>query len=158
MSSLGLPTAEFMDIGSLEDGVAAGALLGWPYMLKRRHLGFNGTGNCMVSNENDVNDAFDELGDSELYGERVVDFSKELAVLVVLSADDLQFYPVVETVQKKGSGHVVICPAQIASSIAAEVHSLAKRVVSSFSGFGVYCIEFFLLPDDSLLINEVTPR
>merc|ERR1719238_1482532 len=61
-------------------------------------------------------------------------------------------YPVVETTQRDSICHSVLAPAHAAAS------SIASAAVASLSGGGVFGVELFLLPDGSVLYNEIAPR
>lgn len=127
-------------------------------MLKKKRLAYDGRGNAVVNNESDIADAFERLGGSQLYAEKWVPFTKELAVMVVLSKDGVVSYPLVETVQKDSICHVVIAPAQIPQNAAIEAAKIAQAAIASFSGYGIFGVELFLLPDDSVVLNEIAPR
>ena len=73
---------------------------GYPYMLKKKKLAYDGRGNAAVKSEEDVESAFAKLGGTELYAEQWVPFVKELAIMVALTKDGAVSYPVVETIQQ----------------------------------------------------------
>jgi phosphoribosylaminoimidazole carboxylase len=112
-----------------------------------------------VKAESELKAAFEKLGGNELYAEKWANFSKELAVMVVQTQGGLtQCYPVVETIQKDNICHIVIAPAQISQNSMNEALSVAKHAIASLPGAGIYGVELFLLPDDSILLNEIAPR
>ena len=116
-------------------------------------------GNAVVRSESDLVGAFEKLGGLELYAEKWANFVKELAVMVVQTQSGLtQCYPVVETIQKENICHIVIAPAQISQNSINEALNVAKHAISSLPGAGIYGVELFLLPDDSILLNEIAPR
>jgi phosphoribosylaminoimidazole carboxylase len=147
-----------MEITCLEDCYNAASIFGYPFMLKKRKLAYDGHGNYAIKNEEMINDGFNALGGCELYAEKWVPFSKEIAIMVVKTANGILTYPVVETIQKDNICHIVIAPAIIANNIVNDIKIMAELAVSSFEGYGIYGIELFLLPDDSVLLNEIAPR
>ena len=52
-------------------------------MLKNKRLAYDGRGNAVVSDPADVENAFQKLGGKDIYAEKWMQFSKELAVMVV---------------------------------------------------------------------------
>ena len=54
--------------------------------------------------------------------------------------------------------HIVIAPAQISINSMNQALNVAKHAISSLPGAGIYGVELFLLPDDSILLNEIAPR
>ena len=67
-------------------------------------------------------------------------------------------YPVVETVQKDHICHVVRAPGAVSDTLAQNVKTAAMAAVEAFDGVGSFGVEFFLLPGDEVVINEMAPR
>jgi phosphoribosylaminoimidazole carboxylase len=149
----------FMDVPDLGAAREAGLIYGYPYMLKNKKLAYDGKGNAIVKSEEELSTAFEKLGGFELYAEKWVLFVKELAVMVVQTqSGTTQCYPVVETIQKDNICHIVIAPAQISQNSINEALNVAKSAISCMPGAGIYGVELFLLPDDTILLNEIAPR
>ena len=56
---------------------------GFPFMLKNKRLAYDGRGNAVVNEPSQIETAFEKLGGTDIYAERGVKFTKELAVMVV---------------------------------------------------------------------------
>ncbi|PNS21669.1 phosphoribosylaminoimidazole carboxylase [Sphaceloma murrayae] len=157
----GVATAKSLPISTndatgLQD---AGSQLGFPFMLKSRTDAYDGRGNFPVKSSEDFKGALEALGKRPLYAEKWADFKMELAVMVVKTKDDVLAYPVVETVHEDSICKLVYAPARgISSDIQQAARDLAKQAIACFSGKGVFGVEMFLLPDSTLLINEIAPR
>lgn len=138
----------------------AGIHLGYPFMLKCKRLAYDGKGNAIVNSSKDLEDVFGSLnGGHDLYAEQLVAFAKELAVMVVRTTSaGLLAYPVVETVQVNNVCHLVVAPAQVSKEVSATALAVAMDAVACFDGVGIYGVEMFLLPDDTVLLNEIAPR
>ena len=63
-----------------------------------------------------------------------------------------------ETIQKDNICHIVIAPAQIPQTSTTEALTIAQQAIASLPGAGIYGVELFLMPDDSILLNEIAPR
>jgi phosphoribosylaminoimidazole carboxylase len=72
-----------MAISCIEDCYLAGLQYGYPYVLKKRKLAYDGNGNFVIHKQSDVAIGFDKLGGTELYAEKFIPFVKEIAVMVV---------------------------------------------------------------------------
>ncbi len=134
---------------------------GYPFVLKRRCLGYDGTGNHTVKQESDWLVAVKKLGGFEagLYAERWCPFVKELAVIVTRGKNgDHVTYPVVETRQNNHVCEQVIAPADIPESLSQSVMQVATQAIEAIDGVGSFGVEFFLLQDGTLLVNEIAPR
>ncbi|MEQ1794493.1 MAG: 5-(carboxyamino)imidazole ribonucleotide synthase [Nitrospira sp.] len=91
--------------------------------------------------------------------ESLVDFERELSVLVVRSADGKYcVYPVVENRHESGILRLTMVPATVSSAVMSQASDLACRAVAALNGVGVFCVELFHLGEDRLVINEIAPR
>lgn len=158
LAAVGIPLPEFMEINSVADCKIAGIRYGFPFMLKKRRLAYDGYGNCVVKTADDIEMAYEKLGGKELYAEKWQKFTKELAVMVVRSKDGVVSYPVVETIQENNICHIVVAPAQVPENVLNEAMAVAKKAIASFSGYGIFGVEMFQLLDDSIVLNEIAPR
>ena len=155
----GIKTADALVVNKIDDLEYAGSELGYPFMLKARRQAYDGRGNRVVRSEQDLRDAMADLDTGGLYAESWVNFKKELAVMVVKTRNDILAYPTVETVQEDSICKLVYAPARgISKENALSAQHLAKRAVQAFSGRGVFGVEMFLLPDDTVQVLEIAPR
>ncbi|KAJ8324671.1 phosphoribosylaminoimidazole carboxylase ade2 [Batrachochytrium dendrobatidis] len=163
-----VPIAPFREVvaGSELDSILEAAMeFEYPMMLKSKTLAYDGRGNKVIKNADEIQIAIDALGGGAskggpgLYVEKWVSFVRELAVMVARSTTgEISSYPCVETVQSNNICHLVIAPAQIDGRIAAKARFIAEDAVAALNGAGIYGVEMFLLSDDSLSFNEIAPR
>lgn len=158
LSKNNIPLPEFLDCLSFEDAKLAGLKLGYPLMLKNKKLAYDGRGNAVAKTEEDLEEAWKKLGGVDIYAEKWVPFIKEIAVMIVRTKSNVLSYPVVETIQENNICHLVIAPAQISAAATKAAKEIALKAIASFNGIGIYGVELFLLPDDSLIVNEIAPR
>lgn len=161
LQNAGVPVTGFNLVapGSTLDDV--GRMMDFPFVLKRRCLGYDGTGNFTVHQDTDWSVALKKLGGFEagLYAERWCPFERELAVMVTRCKNgEHVIYPVVETRQKNHVCEQVIVPAVVPREIQERATQIALQAVQAVDGVGSFGVEFFLLDDGSLLVNEIAPR
>ena len=158
----GVPLGEFCDIPDVAALRDAGERWGYPLMLKARRLAYDGRGNLPVQSAAEAAAAFESLsqgGKQGLYAERWCPFTKELAVMVARSAGgEVASYPTVETIQRDSICHTVHAPAEASQAALASASAIASAAVASLSGGGIFGVELFLLPDGTVLLNEIAPR
>lgn len=157
----GVPVTDFLPVDSEAEARAALKEFGCPAVLKRRTLGYDGTGNHTVSSEPELLKGIERLGgfSAGLYLERWCEFEKELAVMVTRGRDGKTVvYPTVETVQRNHVCSAVVAPAPISKELACRVQEVGLNAVEALSGVGTFGIEFFLAKSGELLINEMAPR
>jgi 5-(carboxyamino)imidazole ribonucleotide synthase len=161
LAAAGLPLPKFQSVASVAEVEAAGNVLGWPLVLKKRCNGYDGKGNFTVRKKEDISQACTQLvgASNALYVEEFCEFTAELAVMLTRGRDGgLVIYPVVETVQRDHICHVVKAPAEIPAAVAARVADIARRAVESTGMIGSMGVELFLKGDGTILINELAPR
>jgi 5-(carboxyamino)imidazole ribonucleotide synthase len=154
-----IPLADFVEITNAVSAQAALEDFGGKMLLKTRFGAYDGRGNALITNPEELHEALEQFGDQGLYAEKFVPFSKELAVMVARSASgEIAVYPVVETIQERNICVEVLAPAEVDSSISKQAHDLALKVVENLDGAGVFGIEMFLTNDGQVVINEIAPR
>ncbi len=156
----GIPLPPFAVAERPADLEALGRDLGWPLMLKSRKLGYDGYGNATCQTLDDATGAFARLDRGEgVLVEGFVTFTRELAVMVARRpGGDAVPYPVAETRQRDHVCHEVLVPAPIDPSDAGRAEEIAVHAAAIARAIGVMGVELFLLPDGSILVNELAPR
>ncbi len=130
----------------------------FPAIVKRRRLGYDGKGQCVVDSPADLPKAADVLK-APCVWEKKVPFIKELSVIIARGRDgETRCFPLAENVHRGGVLHTTIAPARVPADVARTAEGLARRAVEALGHVGVMGVELFLLPDDRLLINELAPR
>ncbi|NJK34695.1 MAG: 5-(carboxyamino)imidazole ribonucleotide synthase [Oscillatoriales cyanobacterium SM2_2_1] len=130
-----------------------------PVVLKARRHGYDGKGTAIVDQGDCLQAAWQSLGSVPCLVESWVDYEKELAVMVARNAlGEVCVFPVVETEQVQQVCHRVIAPARIAPELTDKVQAIARQMVDYWDAVGVFGIEFFLLPNGRVLVNEIAPR
>ncbi|MCY2959672.1 MAG: 5-(carboxyamino)imidazole ribonucleotide synthase [Planctomycetota bacterium] len=160
-AAAGLPLPRFEAVETTEDVARVAERLGWPLVLKRRTLGYDGKGNATVRSPGDVEAAWRKLagGPGRVYAEEFCPFVIELAAIVVRGLDGAtREYPVVETENRDHVCRVVRAPARTEARVATEAARIARAAVESIQGVGAFGVEMFLMPDGRCLVNEIAPR
>lgn len=151
----GIPTAPFREVANAEEVRAKKDSL--PFVNKLATGGYDGRGVQVIRNEAALEKAFDAHG----FVEEMVDFEKELAVIVARNeSGEMKTFPTVEMVFHPEHNLVeyLFSPAEINSEVEQEAQQLAKTVIEKLDMVGLLAIEMFLTTDGKLLVNEVAPR
>ena len=149
-----IPTSRWEMISDLRE---TGKKLGFPFIQKSCRGGYDGRGVFLIRNEEDFENALK----GESFGEKYIDFKKELAVLVARGIDGkIKCFPLVEMVFDEGANicDTVIAPARIDSNTADKARNMAIKCIEVLGGVGVFAVEMFLTEDDEILVNEIAPR
>lgn len=155
----GIPVAPFVVLADERSAQQALKTFGGKMLIKTRHGAYDGRGNMVVKSQADIKKAFEAFAGRQLYAEKFVPFSKELAVMVVRSTrGEVATYPVVQTIHERNICLEVLAPAPIADTLRRQAEKLAIRVAKLLDGAGMFGIEMFLTSDGTVLVNEIAPR
>ena len=156
LKEAGLPVPAFAKVESKEDILNAIDKYQLPVLLKTCHGGYDGKGNIVIKNIDDVDSAYNEFKNKELMVEQFIDFKCELSIIVGRGLDDsVSTFPVVENVHKDSILVLTKVPAQVNDLIKDKVEKVASEV---FDDYGLFCIEMFLDQNGEVYINEIAPR
>ncbi len=156
----GLNVVDFQAIRIRTDLDTAAANIGFPAILKTISGGYDGKGQFVLSNKDEALAAFESiLPGSTLIWEKKAAFVKELSVICARNArGDVATYPATENIHLDNILDMSIAPARIPASVQQAAQEIARTLAIALDLVGVCGIELFLLPDNSLLINEIAPR
>lgn len=153
---LGIPTAPFAAVDSLETLARALDQVGLPAVLKTRRLGYDGKGQAVLRTPADADAAWASLGGAPSIVEGFVPFARELSCLGVRGRDGATlFYPLVENHHAHGILRRSLAPAPGAPD--AEAAALVGTLAEHLGYVGVLALELFDT-GGRLLANEMAPR
>jgi len=155
---LGLPVAEYQDLANWEDYQRAQRAFG-DMVVKTRKGGFDGRGNLVINKGQIWEDVLGHFGDADTYAEKMIDFERELAIIVARDRQGhIDTYPVVQTTHRDSICHLVEAPApDVSVAKIAQANEIGRVAVESLEGAGMFALELFDTGDD-LIINEMAPR
>ena len=155
-----VPTAPYFDVDRQSIGDAIGAL-GGKGILKTRTLGYDGKGQVRLTGT-DVStamDALESLFPATCILEGFVAFDCEISVIAARAQDGtVACFEPAENVHREGILRTSTVPSTVPEKILREAQEIAGAIVEKLDYVGVIGIEFFVLPDGSLLVNEFAPR
>ena len=154
----GIPVAPYAEIRSTADLRAAPDAL-FPGILKAARLGYDGKGQARVADAREAVEAFERFGKVPCVLERRLDLAMEVSVVVARGFDGLQVaYPVSENVHRDGILALSTVPARVSQDVAWRATDATLKIAEVMNYVGVLCVEFFVLSDGSLVVNEMAPR
>lgn len=129
----------------------------FPFFQKLRTGGYDGKGVVKLGHPHKIDHAFD--APSVL--ERLVDFDKEISVIVARNENgEIKCFPSVEC-QFNSEANLVeflFSPANIKKSIDKQAIDIAVKVAEKLNIVGLLAVELFVTKDGKVLVNEVAPR
>lgn len=155
----GFTVAPFAVIQQPDDFAEQDAADLLPGILKVSQFGYDGKGQVKVAGAADFPAAYAQLNHAVCVLEKFMPLKCEISVVVARGRDgQVATFPVSENQHVNGILDVSIVPARIPLLLAEKAQEIACQVAKSLNYQGVLCVEFFVLDDDTLLINEIAPR
>lgn len=155
--SLEIPLASYHAVSSRADLDDAAKKLGLPMVIKTRRFGYDGKGQFVVKQAEQLDAAWQALGDQPLIAEKWVMFDYEISCIGVRSVSgETAIYPISRNVHIDGILRTSRSPLDMPalSEIASDyVH----RLLGHLNYVGVLALELFVV-GDQLLANEFAPR
>lgn len=161
IEAAGVPVAPYREVTDLQSLVVAAGELGLPCVLKTATGGYDGKGQAVIREADELETAYRELAasGSELVLEKFIPFRAEVSVIAARSPKgEIKSFPVSENIHVNGILHLSIVPARVEESIQREARKLAERLAESLNVAGLLAVEMFVTEDGGLYVNEVAPR
>jgi 5-(carboxyamino)imidazole ribonucleotide synthase len=131
----------------------------FPGILKVSRFGYDGKGQVRVASADDLPNALTSLKNEPCVLEKSLQLAYEISVIVARGRDDqITFFPVTENRHVSGILDISIVPAGISTETAQYACEIARKIAIRLNYIGVLCVEFFVLADGQVLINEIAPR
>lgn len=131
----------------------------FPGILKVSRFGYDGKGQKRVNNTAELDYALSGMNGEPCVLEKLLPLESEVSVVVSRGFDnEVATFPVAENQHRNGILDVSIVPARVSPAIVQNARDIAIRVVEKLDYRGVLCVEFFVLADGRLLVNEIAPR
>jgi len=159
LAGAGFPVAPFRRVTSLVDLMNALEAIGRPAILKGAAFGYDGKGQQRIDPETNFERIWSAQADVECVLERVIDFEKEISVIVARGADGkAMVFPVCENIHRHHILDLTVAPAVVAENVTKAACELACDVAKNLDLVGLLAVEMFLQSDGELIINELAPR
>ena len=159
LSDAGFPVAPFRRVANATDLTRAVETIGRPAILKGAAFGYDGKGQQRIDPGTELATIWTGREDELCVLESVIDFEKEISVIVARGPDGATaVFPVCENIHRNHILDVTLAPAQIEERVASAARELACEVATSLDLIGLLTVEMFLNRDDGLIINELAPR
>lgn len=131
-----------------------------PGILKTARLGYDGKGQHRVATHAELEAAWNSVGGVPCVLEKLLPLDFECSVIVARSEDgQMVHYPAQRNLHRDGILAVTEAYADnMPQATARHAISAARSVAEGLSYVGVLCVEFFVLADGKLVVNEMAPR
>lgn len=157
IAALGVPVAPHAAIKRLEDFEDVDPAL-FPGILKVAELGYDGKGQCHVTGVQEARAAFEQMGSVPCVLEAKLELVSELSVVLARDRDShCVVYPVARNIHHQGILAVTHVDG-LSNKLTETAQQAACQIAQGLGYHGVLCVEFFVLPGERLVVNEMAPR
>jgi 5-(carboxyamino)imidazole ribonucleotide synthase len=155
----GLGVPEFREVTSADELRTAVAELGTPSVLKSASEGYDGKGQAVVHNVDQVDEIWAALATEQAILEQFVEFDCELSVVGARNTQgEFVHYGPFRNSHTNHILDVTVCPSGLPEDVNARAIGVARQVFECLDVVGVLCVELFVTKDGQILINEIAPR
>lgn len=156
----GIAIPLFYEIESIDDLKTALKSFNKKGVVKACTGGYDGKGTVLIKNIDEINleKIYQSCKSQEIILEELVNFKKEVSIIVAKNANEIEFYPVVENIHRDGILLKTMAPADIKVETELEIIKISQKIIEELDDCGVFCIEFFIDTADNVLVNEIAPR
>ena len=176
LNKLGIATAPFVAVNSLEELQEAVNELGLPSVLKTCRMGYDGKGQAMLKASDEIEQIWQHMDDgwrmtdhasssvirhpsSDFILEGFVSFRMEISVVIARNAQGISScYCPVQNIHKHHILSETIAPASISEALSKKAEQVARTIADGMQLVGLMAIEMFVTDNDEILVNELAPR
>jgi len=159
VEKLGLKTAPFFDVISVDQAREAFAKLGGRGIIKTRRFGYDGKGQAKVASADEAAKAFESFKGAPAILEGFVDFEYEASVVAARGADGA--FAAYDPPANEHENHILrrsTVPSPLSASQVESAKDIARQIGKALDYVGVFAVELFVGKDGALLVNEIAPR
>ena len=155
----GVPVAPHAVIDTAEQLAAVNDNL-LPGILKTSRMGYDGKGQLRVTTREQLSAGWTQLGQVPCVLEKMLPLAAECSVILARGRDGAMVnLPVQRNLHRDGILAVTeVFAGNVSADLAQRAVTAAKAVAEGLNYVGVLCVEFFVLADGELVVNEIAPR
>ena len=131
----------------------------FPAILKSARMGYDGKGQVRVDTLEAARVAWREMGRVPCVLEKKLSLRQEVSVVACRTREGAATtFPLAENEHRGGILATSTIPARVDEGIAQHARDAALTLANRMNYVGVLCVEFFVLHDGTLMVNEIAPR
>ncbi|BAP58739.1 formate-dependent phosphoribosylglycinamide formyltransferase [Candidatus Tachikawaea gelatinosa] len=137
--------------------------IGFPCIVKPL-MSSSGKGQSVLHNFDKINEVWDKTQKenrahiaSSVIIEEFINFDFEITLLTVSAVDGIHFCSPIGHRQKNGDYRESWQPQEINDAIKKSAYKIAKKIVLSLKGYGIFGVELFI-KNNEVIFNEISPR
>ena len=161
LSSIDVPVAPYGVAKSADAMAKAIDKAGVPCVVKSAESGYDGKGQVKITEfkAKDKNKIWDTIGAPEVVVEKWIEHTGEFSCICARRADGTsRMFPMARNAHRNHILAESTIPCGLSPQIEAEGQRITRKIAEELDVVGLITVEFFLAPDNTLLVNELAPR
>lgn len=163
LNHINIPTTDFAEITTYKELLEASRQLGLPAILKTTRFGYDGKGQIVLKNLEDLElrkaEIEELLVNQALILEAFCDFDFEASVIVARDVfDTVKVFPMSRNQHIHGVLFSSLVGEDIPNDLSQKIKTIAETIARQGELIGVCGIEFFISSEGDVLVNEIAPR
>ncbi len=128
-------------------------------ILKTADYGYDGKGQARVNKNDDFDKIWQELNFNSIILEEFVDFDFEISVILARNlSGEIEIFPIGKNTHKNGILRISELPINLPQNTSKKAITTAIKIAELLNYVGVLAVEFFVLKNGEVSINEIAPR
>ena len=131
-----------------------------PGILKTARMGYDGKGQARVATRDELAAAWHDMGGVPCVLEQLLPLALECSVIVARGRDgQVVSLPVQRNLHRDGILAVTeVYEGNLPPALAQQAQTATESIANELNYVGVLCVEYFVLQDGRLIVNEMAPR
>lgn len=155
----GVPVADYIEASTFDELKERIANLKYPFVVKTARGGYDGKGQEIVENAEQLKEAEALFQNGDCVAEAFVDFTMEISVVIQRNTlGEMAILPIGENIHKNHILHQTIVPARVNEETLEKAKQAAQEIAEHLQLIGTLAVEMFVLSDGEILVNELAPR
>lgn len=152
----GLTPVKFFNIENINDLNNGIDSLGYPCVYKTRTLGYDGHGQVVLKNKDDISKVLPYLNNKGIL-EQYLNFDYEVSIVLISDGSNIINFPIPKNIHKDGILDLSIVPSNMDVNLEKEIINKSKEFIKKCGYKGIITIEYFI-KDNKFYFNEMAPR
>ncbi len=155
-----ITTAPFAPFATLDELRSAVQKIGKPAVAKTRRMGYDGKGQALIKNRENIDDVMDVTKGADAILEGFVTFDREISAIVARAkSGDVAAFPIAENVHTNHILATTTVPANVKTIVEAKAKIMATKIANALDYIGVLTVEMFISDaTGTVTVNELAPR
>lgn len=155
----GVPVADYIEASTFDELKERIANLEYPFVVKTARGGYDGKGQQIVENADQLSEAEALFQNGDCVAEAFIDFTMEISVVIQRNTlGETAILPIGENIHKHHILHQTIVPARVGEETLTKAKKAAEAIAEHLQMVGTLAVEMFVLRDGEILVNELAPR